>query len=386
MRSLRVLFLTTRDWYNPATTGGDNTLWESARYLASVGHNVTLLCSSFRGAEPETTIDGIHVVRRGGIFALWLTSFFYYMTHCRGKIDLVVAEGFGGSRIPRLVPLYVREPIITAWHQVHRDLFAAQYPRALAACFNQIERIAAWVHRDTYVQAYTEEWRREFPELGFRPDRIFIVPVSIRDDWAALPARRPLSDPRIVWIGKFRRYKRPDHAIAAMKTVVAQLPSAKLTLVGRHDDSRYERELETLARRLNLTKNIEFRFDVGEDEKKAILLGSTLMVVPSAVEGFGIVVLEANASGVPVIASSGVPASVVRDGENGLRYSYGDIAGLSTALLRASTDPALWSQLSKGSVANSKQYLWSSVGPRFLLASLGALPDQPLALDTSGAG
>ena len=40
MASLRVLFLATRDWYHPATTGGDITMWENARYLAHAGHQV----------------------------------------------------------------------------------------------------------------------------------------------------------------------------------------------------------------------------------------------------------------------------------------------------------------------------------------------------------
>ena len=47
------------------------------------------------------------------------------------------------------------------------------------------------------------------------------------------------------------------------------------------------------------------------------------------VEGFGIVVLEANARGVPVIASDGVPEGAVQEGRNGLRYRFGDIDSLA---------------------------------------------------------
>jgi hypothetical protein len=108
------LFLATRDWYNPATTGGDNTMWEEARYLASAGHHVTFVAAVYSGARRREVIDRINVVRvGGGIYWLWLTTFVYYLAKCRGRYDLVVAEGFGGSRIPRLAPLYVREPIIT---------------------------------------------------------------------------------------------------------------------------------------------------------------------------------------------------------------------------------------------------------------------------------
>src|ERR671925_1505840 len=109
LQSLRVLFLVTRDWYNPSTTGGDNTLWEYARYLASVGHKVTYLASSFGGTTGEADIDGIHVVRLSSVYLLWLTTCIHYLRHCRGRFDVVVTEGFGGSRIPRFAPLYVME-------------------------------------------------------------------------------------------------------------------------------------------------------------------------------------------------------------------------------------------------------------------------------------
>ena len=51
-----MLFLATRDWYNSATTGGDNTMWENARYLASVGYDVTFVAAGSRGAASRETL------------------------------------------------------------------------------------------------------------------------------------------------------------------------------------------------------------------------------------------------------------------------------------------------------------------------------------------
>src|SRR5258708_2723759 len=115
--SLNVLFLASRDWYHPETTGGDITMWEHARYLASVGHDLTFVTASYPGAAKEEMLDGIQVVRIGGLRWLWLRTFVFYTTKARGRFDVAVVEGFGGSRIPRLAPLYVREPVITEWHQ-----------------------------------------------------------------------------------------------------------------------------------------------------------------------------------------------------------------------------------------------------------------------------
>jgi glycosyltransferase involved in cell wall biosynthesis len=360
----RVLFLATRDWHNPATTGGDNTLWENARYLASVGYDVTFVAAAFSGAPKQEELDEIRVVRLGGIHSLWLTTFINYMRNWRGKFDLVVAEGFGGSRIPRLSPLYVREPIITEWHQIHRDLFAVQYPKLLNGPLNLLERMTAWVHRNTQVRAGTDEWRRSFRGIGFKPENVFVVPVTIRDDWLGT-MRTPASEPTILWLGKLRRYKCPHHAILAMQEVLPRVPSARLIIAGRRDDTKYEQELGGLAQRLGIAERVEFRFDLTETEKRSLMASARVLVVTSAVEGFGIVVLEANALGVPVVASSGVPEGAVREGVNGLRYPFGDVHRLSERLVELLENGRLYSELSAEAARKVERFRWSRVGAEF---------------------
>ena len=363
-RKLRVLFLATRDSNHPGTTGGDNTLWATARYLASAGHAVTYVAASYPGAAKRAVIDGVAVVRLGGIHSMWLTTFVYYMRHCRGRYDVVIAEGFGGSRIPRWTPLYVREPIVTEWHQIHRDLFAIQYPRLLNGPLNLLENLTARIHRNTLVRAGTTEWKEEFPTIGFKPENVFVVPVSIPEDWISNSAVSP-RPPTILWIGKLRRYKCPDHAVRAMASVLKQVPNAKLVLAIRHDDLAYERQLRSLVADLQLQAHVEFRFNVSETEKRDLLRSARVLVVPSAVEGFGIVVLEANASGAPVVASTGVPEGAVRDGSNGLRYRFGRIDELSAALVRVLTDNALHDSLARNGIAFAKEFTWAKVGAQY---------------------
>jgi glycosyltransferase involved in cell wall biosynthesis len=360
-----VLFLATRDWNNPATTGGDNTLWENARYLASVGHQVTYVAAGFAGAANHETLDGIQVIRLGGIHSLWLTTFIHYMRSWRSRFDVVVAEGFGGSRIPRLAPLYVREPVITEWHQIHRDLFAIQYPRLMNGPLNLLERVTAWVHRNTLVRAGTEEWKQAFPTIGFKPDHVFVVPVSIRDDWLSESNGSLSTEPNILWLGKLRRYKCPDHIIRAMPAILDQVKAARLVIAGRRDDPDYEKELRDLAEQLGVQRSIAFRFDVSDSEKRRLIQESRVMVLPSAVEGFGIVVLEANAYGIPVVASSGVPEGAVRNGYNGLRFKFGNIEALAQNVVQLLQDPALYSTLSTNASSNAKRFSWSRVGAEF---------------------
>lgn len=362
---MRILFQITRDARNPALSGGDLTPWRYATYLASRGHSVTYVTSTFSGAPKKETIDGIQVIRLGGILSLWLRTYLEYMRHGRNAFDVVITEGFGGSRIPRLAPLYVKEPVVTEWHQLHQQLFAAQYPRVFLPFFYIFERLTAFVHRNTLVRAGTEDWAHAFPQIGFKPANIFQVPVTLTEDWFADGAPQPVSEPRVLWLGRFLRYKLPDHVVLAMKDVIRVRPDARLVLAGRHTDRQYEARLRELVEQLGISQNTEFRFDLSEAEKRTLLRQSRVMVLPSSVEGFGVVVLEANACGVPVIASSGVPTGAVQHEKNGLRYPGGDIGALTAAILRLLNDDGLYLRLSTTSRSFARGFRWGAVGARY---------------------
>jgi glycosyltransferase involved in cell wall biosynthesis len=150
-----------------------------------------------------------------------------------------------------------------------------------------------------------------------------------------------------------------------MPEVLSRVSEAKLILAIRQDDLRYEQQLHSLVQELRLEDHIEFRLNVGEPEKRELLQASRVLVVPSAVEGFGIVVLEANACGVPVVASSGVPEGAVSDGVNGVRYRFGDTQALSEAIISLLLDDGLYSSLHRNALANAKRFAWSRVGAEF---------------------
>jgi glycosyltransferase involved in cell wall biosynthesis len=150
-----------------------------------------------------------------------------------------------------------------------------------------------------------------------------------------------------------------------MEKVVRLVPRARLILAGRHDDRKYEDSLQRLVDKLDLRNNIEFAFDISEEEKRALLQGSRVMALPSSVEGFGIVVLEANACGVPVIASSGVPEGAVRDGQNGLRYPFGDVEKLGEYLVNLCLDHLVYKRLSSSSLAFARGFAWRAVGSQY---------------------
>lgn len=136
-------------------------------------------------------------------------------------------------------------------------------------------------------------------------------------------------------------------------------------MAGRHDSRAYEQSLAQRIEALGLAGKVEMRFEIPDQEKYDLLSSARVLALPSHLEGFGIVVLEANARGAPVVASSGVPESAVRDGYNGLRYQFGDVKALAERLVQVLTDDALHARLSTNGRAFAEQFSWASVGARF---------------------
>jgi glycosyltransferase involved in cell wall biosynthesis len=120
-----------------------------------------------------------------------------------------------------------------------------------------------------------------------------------------------------------------------------------------------------MVHEMGLENSVEIRFNISDRDKRNLLDQSRLLVLPSSVEGFGIVALEANARGVPVLASDGVPDGAVRDGYNGLKYPFGNIEALTQNLLRVLQNDQIYTCLSKHSIHFAESFKWSSVGGQF---------------------
>jgi lipopolysaccharide heptosyltransferase II len=127
------------------------------------------------------------------------------------------------------------------------------------------------------------------------------------------------------------------------------MPNVKLLIIGDAPGSRpkYRQELEALVKRLNLSKYISFlgeRHDIVKQYEKLDLL-----VMPSiGEETFGRVIIEAQAKGVPVIASRiGGIVDIIKDNENGILVAPRDHNSLSEAVIKVLKDKDLQERFSK---------------------------------------
>ena len=103
----------------------------------------------------------------------------------------------------------------------------------------------------------------------------------------------------VIFAGRLMSYKNVDVLIKSIKLIKEKNPEIKSLIIG---DGPEKKRFEALTQKLNLGKNIKFLgFLENNDDVYAMMRSSKVFVLPSTREGFGIVVIEANACGIPVI-------------------------------------------------------------------------------------
>ena len=131
-------------------------------------------------------------------------------------------------------------------------------------------------------------------------------------------------------VGHLNRQKGHALLIEAMADVLANEPAARLVIAGR---GPLRRRLEALAAKHGVAENVTFAGLVGDVAR--LLKAFDVFVFPSLWEGFGIALIEAMATGLPVVASAtGGILEILEDGVSGLLVPPGDRAALAEALVR----------------------------------------------------
>ena len=201
--------------------------------------------------------------------------------------------------------------------------------------------------------------------LGVRADKIRVVPNGVNlSEFAGLAeARRPADSVTGLFVGRID----PDQkGLVTLVRSIALLPHAvpiQIRLVG--EDWGGTVLLKALAERLGISNRIVF---VGKLERRALIseyAKADFLVLPSLFEPFGIVLLEAMAAGLPVIASNvgGIP-EVVADGDSGVLVEPGNPGALADAILRLCQDERRRREMGRDGKVRASRYAWESVTPQ----------------------
>lgn len=151
-------------------------------------------------------------------------------------------------------------------------------------------------------------------------------------------AGRPREEPRIICVGRLVHHKGHAVLLEAIADLMHRGRRAKVAIVG--GGPKLE-SLEQRSRQLGLADRVSFMGPLGQDDVRDLYEQADICCLPSFAEGVPVVLMEAMAMGVPVVATRimGVP-ELVQDGLTGLLVAAGRPGELADALERLIEDPA----------------------------------------------
>ena len=205
-------------------------------------------------------------------------------------------------------------------------------------------QISRWVYRRAnHVVAVSSPIRRLLlEEYGVPPKRLILVPNAVTPSSGSTPSESPSlleewqEGPLVGVVAQLKPEKGLSTFLEAAAQVSPLLPNVRFLVVG---DGLLRGELEALAEHLGVGGRV--RFLGFRSDARALVELLDVLVVPSLSEGTPLVVLEAMAAGIPVIASAvgGIPDQI-RHEKEGLLVPPGDSTALGEALLGLLRNPA----------------------------------------------
>jgi glycosyltransferase involved in cell wall biosynthesis len=180
-----------------------------------------------------------------------------------------------------------------------------------------IERLSLMLPA-TIIHTVSETSKKEISQYVKNKSKIVIIPNGLLLEDYECDGSEPnfikdSKSPLALYIGRLVYYKNLQTILSCFDRVLKEKPSAKLVIVG---DGPFRSELERAAKHLD--GNVVFTGRVSHDEKLRLLNESSFLILPSLVEGFGIVILEAYACRKPVLVSSVRPLTeIVENGKDG---------------------------------------------------------------------
>lgn len=353
---MKILIINWQDIKNPLAGGAEVHLHEVFSRIARMGHDVTLMCSSFPGSAPEETINGIHVLRRGGRYLFNFRFVFEYLVRLRKmEFDIVVDDM---NKIPFFTPLYVRTPIYGVTHHLFGKSIFLETNVLLASYVYWMERLAVALYKRKHIPFIvgSPSTVRELLQAGFDPQSVTLINYGVDHSTHNLHNASKSPTPLVGYFGRLKKYKCVDHLLHALPVVLKSIPDLRVVIIGEGDDRP---RLEGLTQALNLHHAVEFTGFVSEERKIQLLQQMWCKITTSSKEGWGLTVIEANACGTPVIASNveGL-RDAVRDGETGLLYEFGNVNDLATKMIRLLTDHSLRNALTQRAIEWSKKFDW----------------------------
>jgi glycosyltransferase involved in cell wall biosynthesis len=323
---MKILWLGHRDVRHPRAGGAEKTAYEVGSRLVSRGHEVIQMSSRFPGSKSHEIIDGIQVLREGGPVSIHL---------CSGVIirhenpDVVIDDL--AHVIPWFSPQFTEHPVVAFFRHLHARTLLGQVPAPAVPIMKSVEHLYPVVYRNCRFVTESFSSEDDLVGLGIRRGQVSRIPPGV--DSVRFHLGERTENPTIVYFAGFRPYKRPEHALLALRRLTIDWPNIEGVFVG---DGPTLESVKHFATKLGLNRRTHFVGRIDEDGLARIVRAAWVNVHCSASEGWGYSIFEASASGVPTVAyrCPGV-SEAISQGKSGFLVTDGDVDALAEGIGKA---------------------------------------------------
>lgn len=357
---MNILIFSWRGPKHPNYGGAEIVTHEHAKAWANNGHQVYWFTSGTPNLPPEETIDQIHIVRRGfQILQVQFAAIIWYFFSPHPKFDLVVDQFHG---IPFFTPLFIRAKKLAFIHEVAKEvwwvnhlLFPINYIFG-AAGFISEPLIFRLFYRHVPFLTVSQSTKQDLIKWSIPASNIYIIPNGV----TTLPTKfTKEKTPTVIFLGAIAQDKGIKDTLFAFSHIVKLHPQWQLWVIGKSEPI-YQAKLDKLSLQLGINSRLKFWGFVSERKKFELLARAHVMLNPSAREGWGLVNIEANSVGTPVIAYD-VPGcrDSIQDRITGFLCPKGDISCLVETCVRLVSDSKLYGKMSAQAKKWSRQFSWA---------------------------
>ncbi len=354
--------------------GGANVAYHLATNIAKrKDYEVNVFTTSSNSKDSIEKHENITVYRHGTNFTIGGSYIslkpFFKPQKC--KIDILHAHGVSIlSDIPAL--LYARREKIPLIFTYHGD------PDTAPGDF--IHKIAISVYAGYFLDKVlshantiicpSEHYIEESRFLGKYRNKIVVIPNGINLEEFDIPYSKeecreklnlPLNKNLLLFVGVLTRRKGPDVLVRAIPKIIKEVPDTKLIIVGR---GKMRTELEELSKRLNVDNYIKFTGFVEDSLKPLYYRAADMFSLPSVMttEVFPIVLLEASASGLPMVVSDlDTLKCIIEDRSNGIVTRRGDENSLADAIIYFLENEDTREKMGMNAKKKVEDYSWDKI-------------------------
>ncbi|KUH92653.1 glycogen synthase [Mycobacterium sp. IS-1556] len=349
--------------YPPVVVGGlGRHVHHLATALAEAGHEVVVLSRRPTNTDPSThpstddIAEGVRVIAAaqdphefdfGSDMMAWTLA----MGHAMVRAGLGIRDRRGRSWRPDVVHAhdwlvahpsialaeYFDVPLVSTIHATEAGRHSGWVSGRIS---RQVHALESWVvHESDSLITCSRSMSDEITEL-FGPGLAETRVIRNGIDVARWPfaERTPRTGPaQLLYVGRLEYEKGIHDAIAALPRIRRTHPGTTLTIAGEGTQQDW---LVEQARKHKVLKATSFAGHLDHDALVRLLHTADAAVLPSHYEPFGIVALEAAATGIPLVTSdAGGLGEAVINGQTGVSYPPRDVAALAAAVRSVLDDP-----------------------------------------------